>query len=345
MARNPKIEFFKINLNSVKSDKKITFRELFSEVYNTVNPKNENKNIEDDVLMKTLLQHIFNKVSGKFEVNNQKKKAFYVKKSINKLNEDVKIDSKNFIVHGLVKGGVYDTGKEEGDLNNPLGENKKFTQASIILDNFYFLLYTPLNKSTGVLILQNYTSDQIADIFLPFVKGLFKASKFSLNATLSEFMPLEMQNDFKEISTIKKFEFSNQYLISDLDKDTKSAGNFNVKLVVTSNDKTINLNNLPFWRRVMKKIKFEIPGNEARLIESFNNQVAYIKDDTSKSNPTRFTLDDDLLKIKATIYLINYIGLEENKIPKWKELEKFALETLKNTVIPEVYPEDFIDEN
>lgn len=344
MARNPKIEFFKINLNSVKADKEVTFREVFSEVYNT-GRKNAKENIEEDLLMKTFLQHIFNKISGKFEINNQKKKAFYVKKSKSSINEDVKIDSKKFIVHGLVKGGLYDTGKEEGNLNDPLGDNKKLNKATILLDNFYFLLYTPMDKSTGVLILQNYTSDQIADIFLPFVKSLFKVSKFTYNATLSEFMPLEMQKDFKEISTIKKFVFSNQYLISDLDEDVKSTGNFTVKLVVSSSDKTVNLNNLSFWRKIMKKIKFEVPGNEARYVESFNNQVAYIKDETSKSNPTRFTLDDDLLKIKATIYLENYIGLEENRIPKWKELEKFAIETLKDTVIPEVYPEDFIDED
>ncbi|MCL9768896.1 hypothetical protein NAT47_00525 [Flavobacterium sp. HXWNR69] len=345
MARNPKIEFFKIKLNATKSDENITFRDLFTGIYNTKNPKNNKDNLSDKILMKTFLQHIFTNISGKFKVDNSKKKAFYVKGSAKDQNDSVKLGTDNYIVHGLVKGGPYDTGKEEGDLNNPLGENKKLKKATILLDDFYFLLYTPLDKGIGILILQNYTSDQIADIFKPFVKGLFRVEKKSYNAYLEEFMPIEMQKDFKENSAIKKFVFSNQYLISDLDEDVKSTGKFNIQLTVSSSDTNINVNNLSLWRKVMRKIKFDVPGNEPRFIESFNKQSAYIKDETAKSNPTKFSLDDDLLKIKATIYLENYIGLEENRIPKWKELEKFAQETLKEIVIPEVYPEDFIDEN
>ena len=56
-------------------------------------------------------------------------------------------------------------------------------------------------------------------------------------------------------------------------------------------------------------------------------------------------LDDDSIKIKPTIFLQNYITLQENYIPIWKELEDFALKTLVEIVIPEVYPEDFIDED
>ncbi|SHG34929.1 hypothetical protein [Flavobacterium defluvii] len=345
MARNPKIEFFKIKLNSTKSDSTITFREIYTELYNIKNPKNTVLHPPEKKLMKTFLEHLFNNISGKFKVDNTKKKAFYVKKNANEKNTNVKFGTDNSIIHGLIKGGPYDTGKEEGDLNNPLGENKKLKKASILLDDFYFLLYTPMDKEVGILILQNYTSDQIADIFKPFVKGLFRVEKTSYNAYLQEFMPAKMQKEFKENSAIKKFVFSNKYLISDLDEDVISTGKFTVQLTISSSDNNINIDNLPYWKKIMRKIKFDIPGNDPRFVESFNNQKAYIKDEASKSNPTPFSLDDDLLKIQATIYLENHIGLEENRIPKWNELEKFAQKTLKEIVLPEVYPEDYIDEN
>lgn len=343
MAKNPKIEFFKIILNSTKSDKDITFRELFTEIYEEKNPSKKDE-IKDDDLMRIFLERIFDKIDGKFEINNNKKKAFYVRKQKEKLNEDVKLNSTGFYIHGLVKGGAYDTGKEEGSISDPLGENKRLSKAAILLDNFYFLLYTPLDKNIGILILQNYTSDQIADIFLPFVKVLFKVNKLSYNASLREFMPKEMQENFKENSSVKKFVFSNQYLISEMDEGVKSTGNFTINITVSASDKDVKVENLPFWKKIMKKIKIDVPGNDPRLVESFNRQIAYIKDDSSKSNPTKFDLDDDLLKIKATIYLENYIKLEENRVPVWKELEKFAVEMLTDVVIPEVYIEDNIDE-
>ncbi len=99
MARNPKIEFFKIKLNATKTDGNTTFRDLYTEIYNSKNPKNKNSNLSDDVLMKTFLQHIFTKISGKFKVDNSKKKAFYVKGSAKDLNDSVKFGSDNFIVH------------------------------------------------------------------------------------------------------------------------------------------------------------------------------------------------------------------------------------------------------
>lgn len=344
MSKKPKIEFYEIHLKPTKADGNITFRDLFTEIYNNKNPESKKKLLSDKLLMQTFLAQILNRTKDKFKDNNQKKKAFYVKTNKSGLNDSLKFGTQNDIIHGLIKGGPYDTGKEEADINNPEGENKKFKRTTILLDDFYFLLYTPLDKNIGVLILQNYTSDQIADIFVPFVKSLFKVEKYSYKAIVKEFMPKEMQDDFKQTSSIKKFVFSNQYLVSDMDKGTKSSGKFTVQISISASDADVNTNNLSFWKSVFRKVSIKVPGNENRVVESFAKQNAYIKDNTSVSNPTVFSLDDELLKIKATIYLQNHIGLEENRTPKWKELERFAQKTLKESVIPELYPESDLDE-
>ncbi|MFL9837106.1 hypothetical protein ABS768_06315 [Flavobacterium sp. ST-75] len=345
MARNPKIEFFKIILNSTKSDEKITFKEIFTELYFAKNP-DEEEVPTNQVLMNTFYESILSKLDNRFRVNNSKKKAFYVKSDKQDAEKTIKFGRESSIIHGRVKGGAYDTGKEEGDLNNPSGDNKKLDSNNILLDDFYFLLYTPLNQNVGVLILQNYTSDQIADVFKPFVQGVFKVEKVSLKASLFEFMPDVMQKEFKENSSIKKFVFSNQYLISDLDDDVKSTGKFTVQLIISSSDNNLGIQSLPLWKKALRKIKINVPGNEPRVVESFAKQNAYIKDDSGvKANPTMFSLDDETLSIRATIYLQNHITLKENGIPVWKELENFAQRALKENVIPEIYPETDLDEN
>ena len=55
---------------------------------------------------------------------------------------------------------------------------------------------------------------------------------------------------------------------------------------------------------------------------------------------------DSLIKSDDKDIILLFKELEEeNYIPIWKELEDFALKTLVEIVIPEVYPEDFIDED
>ena len=344
MAKNPKIEFFIININSSKKEKP-TFRDLFTELYSIKKSKNTRDNINNSILMNTFLQYVFDKISGKYKVDNQKKKAFYIEKEKKKLGKNIKFLSEKYIIHGLIKGGEYDTGKEEGDLKNP-DKKSKLAKTSVLLDDFYFLLYTPLDKSKGILILQNYTSDQISDVFLPFIRDLFKIDKLSLKATLEPFMPIEMQKEIKKNGIIEKFTFSNEYLIDDLDKDTHLSEGFVIEVNIFSKSKSINPLSLSFWRKKIRDFKITTSKGEVRSLDTFNKQYGYIRERGSTlSTPTRFVLDDDSIKIKPTIFLQNYIRLEENYTPIWKELEDFALKTLKEIVIPEVYPEDFIDED
>ena len=54
MAKNPKIEFFIININSYKKEKP-TFRDLFTELYSIKKSKNTRDNIDNSILMNMFL--------------------------------------------------------------------------------------------------------------------------------------------------------------------------------------------------------------------------------------------------------------------------------------------------
>jgi hypothetical protein len=346
MSKNPKIEFYKIHLHPSKSDD-ITFRDIYSSIYND----KRKRKIDSDVivgknLFSAFFKYFFLKMEKGTVKNDKKRKAFKTdKKSDVSTNNSIVLKSENSFVHGRIKGGEYDTGKFLDDIENPDSASEKLAKNKLITDDFYFLLYTPLNKGIGILILQSYTKDNISDVFRPFIENLFKISGLSLKATTSVFMPLTMQEELKKNCFVEKFVFQNRYIVSDIEEQTLQQGEFTIKIEIKAHDKVMNLKNLPWWKRKLTETIIKIPKNEERELSTFNKQNGYLVGNNFISNPSRFSLDVDNITVKATILLENFIDTEENGVPKWNQLEDFALKALEEDVKPEVYPEDYTSED
>lgn len=346
MTKNPKIEFYTIKIHPVKSDD-LTFRDIFSSLYNEKRVRKvETDEIQTNDLFNSFFRHFFSKMEKGTVKNESKRKAFKSdKKSSTSTNNSIVLKSDSSLIHGRIKGGEYDTGKSIDEIDNPDLASEKLPKNKLITDDFYFLLYTPLNKDVAILILQSYTKDNIADIFLPFIENLFKINSLSLKATRQIFMPITMQNEFKNNCFVEKFVFQNRYVVSDVEEKTFQQGSFTIKVEIKAHEKVINLNNLPWWKKKLAETLIKLPQNNERELESFNKKDGYLIANDIESTPTRFELDTNKIEIKATILLANHINLEENGVPLWDELEKFSLETLEDDVKPEVYPEDYLNED
>ena len=197
----------------------------------------------------------------------------------------------------------------------------------------------------GILLLQSYTKDNVSDIFKPFVENLFKAKKITLKATSTLFMPENMQEEFKNSSIVESFVYKNHFVINDIHEATLQTGDFTITVEIKANNKSVTLNNLPAWRRKLGETILGISNTDNRSLQTFNTKRGYIKSNVGKNNPTKFSLDANNIEIRATIYLTNFITLEENGIPVWEELHDFCIDTLENDVKPEIYPEDYLNEN
>lgn len=350
MSKKPKIEFFRINLESIGSDEQ-TFRTVINELFLNHQqslPEEQRLNSEpdDNDLMKYLFQYFISRLDNGSVKNESKRKAFKIKASTDdQINDSIGLKSEEKIIHGIVKGGEYDTGKNLSEIDNPEEEVEKLGRNKLITDDFYFLLYTPLEKTKGILILQSYTKDAIFDIFVPFIENLFKVSRLTNKATHSLFMPLTMQEEFKNSSVIKSFVYKNHFVVDDVEDQTLQSGDFTVNVEIKSHGDQINLENLSWWRRKLGQAILGMPNQERRSLETFNTQRGYIQSNEGESNPTKFELQAENIQITATIYLSNHINLEENGVPYWEELEQFSLETLINDVLPEMYPEDYLNED
>lgn len=346
MPQNPKIEFYKIHLKSTKEDH-LTFREIFEHIYKSGNEDVDINDVTDEDLLNEFYQYFFNTIDEKFMNDERRKKAFYSKsEEVNgQPMNPISLNSAHHLIHGLIKGGPYDTGKDLGAINNPENETETLDKDKILLDTFYFLLHTPLDKDTGILVLQSYTKDYIADIFRPFIAKLFKLKGFSFKAIVSEFMPKKMQDSFKEHCVIKSLKFSNRMVVNDMQDGVLLDGEFTFDVIIKSRNNQVNLDNLPLWKRKLGNAILGIPNKPERKLDTFNKKKGYLQSTDKKSTPTPFILDSEELDIKATIYLQNYINLEENGIPKWEELKSFALTVLNDFIKPEVFPEDYLHED
>lgn len=346
MAKNPKIEFYKINLSPSEEDQDITFKDILlkKELLQRIEAGENPLPIDDNLIMPFLLSTFISEIDGVAIRNESKRKAFYAKHSgEEEVNRSIIPLFERNIIYGKIKGGNFDTGKYLDEIDNPGDETESLGLTKLLSDDFYFLLYTPLHKKRGILILQTYTQDSIADIFRPFIESLFKVRGIANKATSSLFMPQEMQDQFKEQSIIKKFEYKNEYVIPAITEEGLAESDFTISISISSHGNQINLANFPAWKRVLGKTLFNLPSTEQREIETFNTRRGYIKGGFDKANPTKFSLDNENIEIKATIYLDNFINLEDNGTPIWQELHDFAITTLLNDVIPEMYPEDNIE--
>lgn len=347
MAKNPKIEFYRINLTPSTEEKPdITFKDVLisKEMLGRGKESTDDSPIENDKIMPFLFDNFVKDIDGVAKKNNSKRKAFYIKQNgLDPLNQSITPLFEKNIIYGKIKGGSFDTGKYLDEIDKAGDDTVSLGKTKLLSDDFYFLLYTPLNKKRGVLILQSYTQDSISDIFRPFIQNLFKSAGVSNIATTSLFMPQEIQKEFKEKSIVKKFEYNNEYVVPALAEEGLSENQFTINVSITSNSNQINLNNLPKWKKYLGKTILNIVSKEERGLDTFNKRKGYLKSGIEKSNPTKFSLDSDNIEIKATIYLSNFINLEDNGTPKWDKLHTFALKTLYEDVIPEIYPEDFVE--
>ncbi|QXP62193.1 hypothetical protein [Polaribacter sp. HaHaR_3_91] len=279
----------------------------------------------DNQIFNKFFSNVF-KVSG-YNDSSKKRKAFRLK--------DISKKFANSIIHGVIEGGPYDSGKTSGNKKTKR-ESKKIGKNIIIQDDFYFLLQTKLNEKTGILILQTYGQENIDDIFKPFIKNLFKFSGQTYKAVIEPFIPNSIKDLAKETAIVSELNYSTKDLtvnhISDERIGDDLEAKFNIKISIVPIDESLPLHTLSKWRKALGNSVLKLPNREVSL-DDFNSKTGYLKSDTLK-NPTRFEIQKDSISVKPTIYLekIEEVDIEENGTPNWTTLKDYCI----NELIPEL---------
>lgn len=329
MSKNAKLDVYKVILQPSSEKRKVTysFREFFIAKYSLKDTATDNQ------IFNAFFKDVFK--SSDYTDNTKIRKAFRLSKNITKKNS-------NFIVHGVVEGGPYDSGKTTGNRVTKR-ESKKINKNIIIQDDFYFLLQTKLDERQGILILQTYSQDRIDDVFKPFIKKLFRHSGQTFNGIISQFVPESIKTMAKDTAFVSELIYQTKNIrINQLSEDKKDKldGRFNLKITLTSLDNSIPLPRLNKWKRMLANSLLKLPQNEMTLA-NFNEKTGYLKSETIK-NPARFEIDEERIEIKPTIFLekVDEVTLEENGVPVWETLKDYCLNNLLPDLELEVYGKD-----
>jgi len=326
MAHEPKLEVYKIYLRPTPTTSDKTFGSFLNKKHPGVSPAKG---------YKALFQDMITSLDTDFIVNDFSKKGL----SLDDTNpstaaKSLTLKSSDHIISGKIKGGRFGQKRSIGDIKRPKKVHTSLSVNNIVLDTFYFLLYTPLGSNKGVLIIQSYSEDQINDVSISWLKSVFKTDGF-YQPHFESYCPVRIQREFKERSAVKELKFTNDVLVSDIDSSqTISNESVTVTITIRAKNEGEKLSKLAEFRKLVGKIRFGNKKNPMTLDE-FKVQTGLLYNGSHQSS---FELGG-ALDIKPTIYLRDKIRLQPDGTPEWESLDKFCLELL-DEIKPEVYPEN-----
>ena len=329
MSHNPKLEVYQIWLRPL-NEGDITFRDYFTD---TLPSKDSLKDSENSFLFLEFFRNFIKCIdTDEFISNNKKKKAFtaYDTRPIGTVEPTIIPHSERFIIEGTIEGGRFGQRRNKSSIDNKI-KKEDVTKKDIILDKFYFCLYTPLNSDLGILFIHSYSTDSISDIFVDFIGTLFTKQGLYKKALIERFVPKRIVEEFKEHSEVKKFTFSTRFVFDQLTNEPiiEDPEEFLIKIELVSK-KGLKKGSLKYWTSSIGAKLF----NNKKLQE-FQNGKVYLQDlQTKKESPFDITSD---FEIKPIIYLNDRISVDEDGIPNFDELKEYCFTLLEKEIIPEMY--------
>lgn len=328
MAHNPKLEVYQVWLKPQKEEDK-TYRDFFVETNSAGNTQED----ENSVIFLDYFSDFIRRVdTDDFIANSKKKKAFtaYDTRPVGEYEPTIKIKSNSTIIEGTIEGGRYGQKRNKSSVGNK-SEKEDINEVDIILDKFYFCLYTPLNSDLGILFIQSYSADTISDIFTDFIRSFFFKEGIYKKAKVEKFVPNRIVDEFRNISEIKKFAFSSRFVFDQMTNEPIGVveEEFIIKVEVVSKN-GLPKESLGNWINSIGSKVFS-----SRQLAKFNKGKVYLKNtETKKESP--FDIDSDF-DIKPIIYLEGRIAIEEDGLPNFEQLSDYCVSLLENEIIPEMY--------
>lgn len=159
MAHEPKLEVFKIELNPKSKETLNTFGGFLESQYIS------EEGFDMDAAYFQFFSDLVSTISNSYYLNEKKKKGLGLEAvEEGAVNESIKSNAAEQFIHGVLKGGRFGQNRSLGNIRKPEQAHDVIDRNNIVLDSFYFLLYTPFQSHKAVLMIQSYTDDTINDI-------------------------------------------------------------------------------------------------------------------------------------------------------------------------------------
>lgn len=331
---SPRLIIIEIKIQPKDAADELTFKNVIAKMYNIEESKS-------DIDIFTEYAKRFYKELDKEEFETLKssnKKGISVKTSRALIKHDERISltedetkdkliyhpEKN-ILEGIIIGGMYGRKRNARQLKHK-SKIKDVDRDDVITDDYYSLLYIPMDNDTGYLLLQYYPDITIKKELTEFIRRTLKRKGLPYNIAFSYYYDEEFNKSFENDSVLDHITLSSKFLegddVGNNDIEVKSE-NKGIKLkieVSTINDPVSTLNISQFMHKIGDFMGYR------KAFKDFNYKTATVKNANSQ---TTFEIDDNL-KIKPIIYLFEEISVSEDGIPNFTELKHFCFSKLED---------------
>lgn len=319
MAHNPKLNVYTLQLNP-QNDSVQTFRDLFKYKYN------KDAFCSDDDLFKLYFQDFVNGIGDKkFRKDSKNKKVIG---KVNSSSVSVPLfPQNNAYIDGVIEGGKYGIRREFADTDDK--NNKSvISENNAVLDQYYILIYTPLNSQFGFLLIQSYTEETVQDSIKNFVRSFFSCENYFYNIKIEPYVPRKIVEKYMKASRISMFGFTTKTSLTESLRDNIQikGQTFEVEIKIKPLETSLN----PYSDETAQvfdalgEIEFDgRPLNEGQ-------SKAYVTDD--KKRKAHYDIERGLKEnVRPTIFLEDegIVCDKETGVPDFKAIQSYCVSVLE----------------
>jgi len=307
MAYNLKLSIYRVSLKEKGGSKKKlkNFSEFFENAY-----KKSDK--EENYL--EFIKDYFSSFDSKFKLNKDKTKGISIN-DMNKLN----LRSTKNLIDGEILGGLTGIPQTLFKQSNSVDTSGFVESDDVKVLPYYMKLWTPLNHSTGVLMVQSYSNLTIDNLIKLHLSQLFGKYKYGL--IITNHIPIEVKNKFKEESNVYKVAFIKESLTKGkrkmLNPIFAEFSDLKIRIEVSGFKKKVT----DFWEEFMSGeqiINSNLEDFDIKENEDFRT-VAYYKDEEGHRSNTSIEKEFD---VKPTIFLGHELKKANSEIFDFDKLKK-----------------------
>lgn len=319
MAHNPKLNIYTLRLNP-KDDSINTFRDFYRIKFSL------NAMLSDKDVFSFFSKNFIKEIGDKnFRKDKRNKKVIG---TANDSSEPVSLSmhSNSHIIEGIIKGGKYGIKREYASTDNK-DDNNTLDATKAVLDKYYILICTPLNSSIGYMLIQSYTEESIQDSVSSFMRSFFNGVDEFYNIVIEPYVPKNFVEKYAKASRVSMFSYTSKVGLSGSLRDSVQLGGqiFEVEIKLKPIDFDLNPES-DDTAKILEEVG-ELQFENLKLKNS-SKKKAFIKD--VKNRQTNYDLDDDISKIKPTIFLEDHgITVDEKTMqPDFVKIKELCFDIL-----------------
>lgn len=340
MAHDPKLEIFLIRLIDKETDRPTQFRAAFRTKISSISSLP--KPVQPEAIYREYYKHFLNSIDNVgYKQDSKRFKAIKIQKvkysdgsiksNVNSLTDD------NFIIKGVLTGGKYNLIRTLGDIEDNSNDTG-IKQKHVVGDDFYFLLYTPIDSSVGILLIQGYTEIKISDVIRDHIVSYFKEPK-KIECITEIFVPESLKETYLKGAVFSSVQFTSGFIVKgEFEDDIPRPFELEIKVEITDiSENQVDYKDTKKMIQMLSKFLLKFPDSVQTTLETFTKRSAKM---LTKKNHKKFPIVlDDEDNIRPVILLKDEgISVGEGQVPNFDQIDSYCKNLLED-IIEEVMPD------